>query len=462
MEPEDLYAAAVCWWSTAIAPAAKLAYWPESPLSVWTSFVAAQTPSARLSDALDCKELAPLTERRDVHSDRAFGSALLAAHRAHRAGHGTGAVLLTGSPFGRGRQRPSPISPLLEGPVRQAWDGDHYFLPTHWSHSAPAEPPPQVGVLWELSVGEWQRFEEDNAATFSRALHFVRHPVPTTAWQVRSHVPPDDAKWPHALATAYRWAFRHRPVLTCTAAADEKIFALRLAGQAARTALPGLGRSFVLRYRDHLLRIAGTLAAIEMNHIQGAHVDAAWSLVRRACLDTLALLQVPELTARALTAKMDEAIFGITETETSETPPLGESWRTRIRTRDTVRKSRDSSVVKRIKTWYHSCQMCGETMLLPSPERTYTEAAHIQPLKGSAPGPDVVENLLCLCANCHVRFDHGALVISDELTVIDTITDQELRALTVHPWHYINLEYVRFHREQWSIRTAAPGPSNLH
>ncbi|MEU6215105.1 HNH endonuclease [Streptomyces sp. NPDC047023] len=39
-------------------------------------------------------------------------------------------------------------------------------------------------------------------------------------------------------------------------------------------------------------------------------------------------------------------------------------------------------------------------------------------------GPDIVENLLCLCPTCHVLFDTGARVLTDDLTIIDTVTGQ--------------------------------------
>ncbi|MFK8850059.1 HNH endonuclease [Streptomyces sp. Ac-502] len=453
IEADELYAAAVCWWSTAIAPAVKLSHWPKAPLSVWASFVTAETARPPLVDALILEQLAPLTVRRHVKSDREFGSALYTAYKARRNGRATDAVLLTGSPFPHRQRRPSPISPLLEGPVRKAWDGNHCFLPTHWRHAVPTDPPPRVGVLWELTIDEWQQFEEVNAATFSRALHFARRHAPTTAHTHHSETP--DLRWSHALSTAYAWAFQHRPVLGYSQAAEEKIIAFRLADEEKRAALPRLARYFLVRDSDHVSRIAGTLAASEVSSIKGAHVDAAWSLVRRASLDTLELLQVPASTVHALIADLDAAISSVTKTDTSAIPHPASAWEHEPSPRKTVRKTRDPSVVKRIKEWYDSCQMCGETIRLPTSERGYTEAAHIQPLNGADPGPDIIENLLCLCSNCHIRFDHGARIINDDFMVIDTLTGQKLRALTIHPWHYIGRTYLRYHRDRWSGQIAA-------
>ncbi|WP_372498408.1 hypothetical protein [Streptomyces monomycini] len=70
-----------------------------------------------------------------------------------------------------------------------------------------------------------------------------------------------------------------------------------------------------------------------------------------------------------------------------------------------------------------------------------------------------MENLLCLCSNCHIRFDHGARIINDDFMVIDALSGRELRALTIHPWHYIGRTYLRYHRDRWSgqIATSARG-----
>lgn len=38
----------------------------------------------------------------------------------------------------------------------------------------------------------------------------------------------------------------------------------------------------------------------------------------------------------------------------------------------------------------------------------YAEAAHIRALGSPHNGPDVIENVLCLCPNHHVLFDNGA------------------------------------------------------
>ncbi|WP_330334895.1 HNH endonuclease [Streptomyces sp. NBC_00536] len=66
--------------------------------------------------------------------------------------------------------------------------------------------------------------------------------------------------------------------------------------------------------------------------------------------------------------------------------------------------------------------MCATVLALPSPRHRYSEAAHIRAREDN--GPDIVENLLCLCPTCHVLFDAGARVLTDDLTIVDTVTGQ--------------------------------------
>lgn len=58
-----------------------------------------------------------------------------------------------------------------------------------------------------------------------------------------------------------------------------------------------------------------------------------------------------------------------------------------------------------------TCQVCGHKQLRGDGE-PYAEAHHIKPLKHD--GPDVLENLLVLCARHHVDFDYGAIAVDPE------------------------------------------------
>lgn len=107
---------------------------------------------------------------------------------------------------------------------------------------------------------------------------------------------------------------------------------------------------------------------------------------------------------------------------------------------------RSSTVTRQVKEWHHDCcQICNVTLAVPG--GAYTEGAHIQALGAPHNGPDVTDNVLCLCPNCHVLFDAGALVLTDELTVMSGHT--VIGALRTDPRHSIGIAYVRSHRARW-------------
>jgi putative restriction endonuclease len=108
-----------------------------------------------------------------------------------------------------------------------------------------------------------------------------------------------------------------------------------------------------------------------------------------------------------------------------------------------LRIVRNTEQARRIKTLYdYECQMCGTRLVgLAGP---YAEAAHIRPLGAPHDGPDVLGNILCLCPNHHVLFDHGGVAVGADLALIGA----EGR-LTVHPKHQIGAEYLRYRREHY-------------
>jgi hypothetical protein len=76
----------------------------------------------------------------------------------------------------------------------------------------------------------------------------------------------------------------------------------------------------------------------------------------------------------------------------------------------------------------------------------YAEAAHIRPLGTPHNGPDTSDNILCLCPNRYVLFDHGGVMIGEDLSLVGA----EGR-LTVHPRHNINEDYLRYRREHYQV-----------
>ncbi|MGW2656749.1 YDG/SRA domain-containing protein [Streptomyces sp. NPDC001478] len=107
---------------------------------------------------------------------------------------------------------------------------------------------------------------------------------------------------------------------------------------------------------------------------------------------------------------------------------------------------RSSQVKNAVKRWHaDQCQVCGIT--IETPGGTYSEGAHIQALGRPHNGPDRTDNVLCLCPNCHVKLDAGAIVIEDDLTVVENgVPSGPLRT---HPHHALSLDCIRSHRERW-------------
>jgi putative restriction endonuclease len=99
----------------------------------------------------------------------------------------------------------------------------------------------------------------------------------------------------------------------------------------------------------------------------------------------------------------------------------------------------------------HRCQVCGETLFVGS--GAYAEGAHIRPLGTPHNGPDSVSNILCLCPNDHVRFDLGAIVITDALQIVDVASGAVIGALRTVVHHDLDRDNLKYHRERFGFST---------
>lgn len=119
----------------------------------------------------------------------------------------------------------------------------------------------------------------------------------------------------------------------------------------------------------------------------------------------------------------------------TDRPEARSSWVSRI--------VRDSAVGIRVKELYgFRCQVCG--VVLETAAGPYAESAHIRPLGRPHNGPDVMENVLCLCPNHHVLFDRNAFAINSDLSLIGMEG-----SLSVHPRHVVDRNCLRYHRSQF-------------
>ncbi|MFE6481436.1 YDG/SRA domain-containing protein [Streptomyces sp. NPDC057757] len=149
--------------------------------------------------------------------------------------------------------------------------------------------------------------------------------------------------------------------------------------------------------------------------------------------------------------QMEAAEDGAPE-ESQEEAPQGEKF-PETRSAQVQRLVRDAAVARNVKALYDGeCQVCG--LRLTGPDgRPYSEGAHIRPLGKPHSGPDVEPNVLCLCPNCHVRLDIGAIVIEDDWSIIvreGTFGGNVRSKLRMQRKHKVHLDYVRYHRERWT------------
>ncbi|MFF0431908.1 YDG/SRA domain-containing protein [Streptomyces sp. NPDC004327] len=136
---------------------------------------------------------------------------------------------------------------------------------------------------------------------------------------------------------------------------------------------------------------------------------------------------------------------------------LGEAPR---RTATVERIVRDTAVVRRVKTWYrHRCQICRSTLPVGPDGKSYAEGAHLQAL-GKAGGPDIEGNVLCLCPNCHVRLDRGAIYLTDTFQVVDRFAATGVPSespLWIEPQHRVKARFAAAHRRFWRILDSQEG-----
>jgi putative restriction endonuclease len=110
----------------------------------------------------------------------------------------------------------------------------------------------------------------------------------------------------------------------------------------------------------------------------------------------------------------------------------------------TVRSAEVSDKVK--KLYDYTCQVCHKRLDVSG--RGFAQGAHIQGVGRDDDGPDVPENILCLCPNCHVLFDYGAILIGDDYSL--TCNGRPAGNLLRNPRHRIGKEYVDYHRKKYA------------
>ncbi|RKT56723.1 HNH endonuclease [Saccharothrix australiensis] len=170
------------------------------------------------------------------------------------------------------------------------------------------------------------------------------------------------------------------------------------------------------------------------------------------------LLSSVQVRTRAINALRGRHLDDITETE-ELLASLGladyarAGGRPRPRTGPARRRRRSGDVVARrrsvadhvIALHDHTCQFCGTRLL--TGVGFYSECAHIRGVGAPHHGPDDLGNALCLCPNCHARFDRFGIYVDADGVVRQVHDNAVLGELRHHPEHEVDEEHIRYHRE---------------
>lgn len=126
------------------------------------------------------------------------------------------------------------------------------------------------------------------------------------------------------------------------------------------------------------------------------------------------------------------------ETKKSYSPGNESPQRMEVRTQRIVRTTAVGEYVKGL--YDCACQRCG--LRIVSKGGPYAEAAHIRPLGRPHDGPDVPENVLCLCPNCHTEFDFGVWAIADDHGLVGVSGK-----MTLHASHNVDSKHLAYRRQ---------------
>ena len=98
----------------------------------------------------------------------------------------------------------------------------------------------------------------------------------------------------------------------------------------------------------------------------------------------------------------------------------------------------------KIKELYdYTCQVCNIKLL--GYKFPIAVGAHIKDLGKPHNGPDVLENILCLCPNHHSLFDNFGFSINPQTLKIEGLKEGNVnQTLKVHPKHNLNKEFLEY------------------
>ncbi len=130
-------------------------------------------------------------------------------------------------------------------------------------------------------------------------------------------------------------------------------------------------------------------------------------------------------------------------------PNLKPDYKRADRAATTVsRIKRDVSLSENIKEIYrYKCQVCN--VYLKTPYGAIAIGAHIKGLGKPHNGPDVIENMICLCPNHHEQFDDHGFYIDPETYEIKGLEGFEGKKITLNKKHNIEKSFLKYHLEDY-------------
>ena len=111
---------------------------------------------------------------------------------------------------------------------------------------------------------------------------------------------------------------------------------------------------------------------------------------------------------------------------------------------------RNVKFAEQIKELYNNtCQVCNVFLKTPTDGLGISVAAHIKGLGKPHNGPDIKENMLCLCPNHHAQFDSYSFYIDPKNFQIIGLDNFEGKPITRIKKHKIKAEYLEYHQAQY-------------
>jgi hypothetical protein len=136
---------------------------------------------------------------------------------------------------------------------------------------------------------------------------------------------------------------------------------------------------------------------------------------------------------------------------------VGEEVRRRLRAVEA--QLRNSTHVRKLKRLYsNKCQICGDRIQIEtSPDRYYSEGAHIKPVGKPHNGPDTPANILILCPNHHVELDCGMITLrpKDLEYVVESRNLKHPffgRLVSILKQHKLDADLISWHKDYFSGR----------